>query len=161
TGITTISGGILATGTLANGGTASGIGQSTNVASNLVLDGGTFRYTGGAISTDRLFSMTLNGGTLQQNGSGALTLTNTGSLGLTGSGARTFTLDGTNTNANTLAAIIGDGGGATSLVKNGAGYWILTATNTYTGGTTINAGTLQINSPTTIIGNPTLNGGAF
>jgi fibronectin-binding autotransporter adhesin len=152
TGITTVSSGILATTTLANGGAASGIGQSSNAATNLVLDGGTFRYTGAAVSTDRLFTVTANGGTLQANGSGAVTFANTGAIVFSGGTPSTFTLDGTSTAANTLAAVIGDGAGATSLVKNGAGTWALTATNTYTGTTTINTGTLQFNSPAAIPG---------
>jgi len=35
--------------------------------------------------------------------------------------------------------------GTNSLIKNGSGIWTLTATNTYTGVTTINGGTLLIN----------------
>jgi fibronectin-binding autotransporter adhesin len=44
TGSTTINAGTLSVNTLANGGIASGIGQSTNVAGNLVLSGGTLQY---------------------------------------------------------------------------------------------------------------------
>jgi len=38
------------------------------------------------------------------------------------------------------------GGGALSLVKQGSGTLILSGANTFTGGTTINAGTLQVNA---------------
>ena len=37
-------------------------------------------------------------------------------------------------------------GGATSLVKSGAGTWVLSGANTYTGTTTITSGTLSINT---------------
>ena len=47
-GPTTISAGILAVSSLADGGTASNLGASTNAAANLVLNGGTLRYTGAA-----------------------------------------------------------------------------------------------------------------
>jgi autotransporter-associated beta strand protein len=63
-GVTTISGGTLSVGTLANGGTDSNIGASSNAAANLVLDGGTLQYTGAGVSTDRLFTLTNNGGTI-------------------------------------------------------------------------------------------------
>ena len=42
-------------------------GGSSNAAGNLVLDGGTCRYTGAANVTDRLFTVTQNGGRLQAN----------------------------------------------------------------------------------------------
>ena len=58
TGVTTMSGtGVLKVSSLANGGSASSIGASTNAASNLVLNGGTLQYTGGAVSTSRVFSL--------------------------------------------------------------------------------------------------------
>ena len=59
------------------------------------------------------------------------------------------TLGGTSTAANTLAAIIGDNTGATSLTKTGAGLWVLTGTNTYTGATTISGGTLRLGNGST------------
>src|SRR5439155_1694507 len=45
-GPTTISGGTLTVDTIANGGSASRIGQSSNAAANLVFSNGTLRYTG-------------------------------------------------------------------------------------------------------------------
>ena len=145
TGITTISGGTLSVDTLANGGTASDIGSSDSGASDLVLDGGTLQYAGTAASSDRLFSLGTNGGTIDASGSGALNLSNPGSLGYTGGGApRAFTLTGTNINDNLLAASIADNGKATTLTKSGLGKWVLAGSNTYSGGTTIAGGTLQI-----------------
>jgi fibronectin-binding autotransporter adhesin len=146
TASTTINAGTLTVNTLANGGVNSSIGASSNVATNLVLNGGTLQYTGPGATTDRLFSVGTSGGTIDASGTGAVAFTNTGAMGFNGqTGARTLTLTGTNTGANTLAALIGDSGGATSLVKSGTGTWVLThATNTYTGTTTVNAGTLVV-----------------
>ena len=45
---------------------------------------------------------------------------------------------------DTLAAAIGDNGGATALTKSGAGTWILTGNNTNSGTVTISGGTLQV-----------------
>jgi autotransporter-associated beta strand protein len=63
-------------------------------------------------------------------------------------GARTLELTGTNAGNNTIALAIGNNGGATSLVKSGAGTWVLSGLNTYSGTTTINAGTLKAGSTT-------------
>jgi T5SS/PEP-CTERM-associated repeat protein/autotransporter-associated beta strand protein len=148
TGSTTIAGGTLSVSSLADGGAASGIGTATSAATNLVLSGGgTLQYTGTGGFTDRLFSIgTGAGGAIDSSGTGAVSFTNTGSMGFVSSGARTLTLTGTNTGDNTLAAAIGDNGGATSLIKSGTGNWVLTGANTYTGGTTIKSGTLQLNA---------------
>ena len=67
---------------------------------------------------------------------------------VTNPGAKTLTLAGSNAGANTFAGKIADGvGSVISVTKNdAAGNWILSGPNTYTGKTTINAGTLSINS---------------
>jgi len=144
TGATRVNAGTLAVGSLANGGASSTIGASTNAASNLVLNGGTFQYTGAAASTDRLFSVgTVGASVLDASGSGAINFTNTGAMGFNSqTGTRTLTLTGTNAGANTLAAIIADNGGATSVTKTGAGQWVVTGASTYTGGLTVSAGTM-------------------
>ncbi|MGO4842846.1 autotransporter-associated beta strand repeat-containing protein, partial [Rhizobiaceae sp. 2RAB30] len=61
TGATTLSGGVLAISTVANGGAASSIGRSGSASSNLVIESGTLRYTGATASTDRGFTL-VNGG---------------------------------------------------------------------------------------------------
>ena len=143
-GVTTVSGGTLSVSAIAIGGSASDIGAAGNSAANLVLNGGTLQYTGGAQDSDRLFTLGTGNGTIDASGSGALNLTNSGSVVLNGAGARTLTLKGTSTDVNTLAAFIGDNGGATSIAKSGAGKWILTGNNTNSGTVTIAAGTLQV-----------------
>lgn len=143
-GATTISGGTLSIGAFANGGSASDIGSAGNGAANLVLNGGTLLYTGGAQDSDHLFTLSTANGTINASGSGALNLTNTGSISLSGSGARTLTLTGTDADDNTLAAVLGNNGGASALTKSGSGKWILTGNNTNSGTVTISAGTLQV-----------------
>jgi|GEM_PF-1529259 len=49
-------------------------------------------------------------------------------------------------NLNVIAPIADNGAGALTLVKSGAGTLTLSGTNTYTGGTVLNAGTVVINS---------------
>jgi fibronectin-binding autotransporter adhesin len=69
---------------------------------------------------------------------------------LTGSAATgnttTLTLNGSNTGLNLMNGIIGDGsgGGKLAMVKDGAGLWRLTGANTFTGGVTLNNGTLKL-----------------
>jgi fibronectin-binding autotransporter adhesin len=149
TGSTTISAGTLSVATLADGGSNSNIGASTNVAGNLVFDGGTLRYTGAAVNTNRLFTISDNGGTIEANGTGALNFNGVGSIAYSGTTtARSFTLTGTNTGDNKLTPILANNTGATSLTKSGAGTWWLSGANTYTGGTTISAGILKLGNAT-------------
>jgi autotransporter-associated beta strand protein len=152
TGATTISDGTLAAGTLANGGSNSSIGASSNAAANLKLGNGTtFEYTGSGHSTDRLF--TVNGtaaadsATLKASGTGAVNFTNTGSLAWgTSNQTRTLNLGGTSTADNTLGALLANNGsGAVAITKEGVGKWILANSNSYTGATTVNGGSLIVN----------------
>ncbi|MGR4867942.1 autotransporter-associated beta strand repeat-containing protein [Variovorax sp. LARHSF232] len=114
-GGTTITGGLLSVSTLANGGQTSGIGQSSSASANLVLDGGGLQYTGATTTTNRGFTLGTNRGTID------VTVA-----------ATTLTVSGT-------AA----GSGATRLIKEGAGTLVLSGTNTYVGGNTVNGGTLR------------------
>lgn len=74
----TFVGGNLAVTSLADGGVASNIGQSSNLAGNLVLNRGTLKYAGAAVTTDRLFTIGNGGGAIESNGSGAMTFGNPG-----------------------------------------------------------------------------------
>ena len=135
-------------------GFASGIGVSKNNASNLVLAGGTLKYTGGVASTDRLFEIQANSG-LDASGTGALTWSNTGTYTVTNTaGPRTLTLTGTNADDNTLSGLISDQNastGKTSLTKSGLGKWVLDKANTYTGPTNVTGGTLKLSAIGSII----------
>ena len=54
--------------------------------------------------------------------------------------AGTLTLNGSNTGYNVIAGNILHEGAALSVLKAGVGTWVLSGTNTYTGGTTVQAG---------------------
>jgi autotransporter-associated beta strand protein len=79
------------------------------------------------------------------------------------SGTRTLTLRGTSTNNNQLQSALGNGSGGTlSLTKDGAGKWSVTGTPTYTGTTTVNAGTLDFGGQDlTLTGDVTMAGGVL
>jgi autotransporter-associated beta strand protein len=143
-GATTLGGGTVSVGVLANGGLPSDIGAAGNGAANLVFNGGTLLYTGAVQDSDRRFTLGTAGGTISSSGTGALTLTNSGAVALSGTGARTLTLRGTDTDDNILAASLGDNGGATALTKVDAGKWIVTGNNTNSGTVNISGGTLQV-----------------
>jgi len=132
-----------------------GLGDATSNATNaasLVIDGGAARTAvASQTATNRLFTLTQNGGALQSNNSTAANFidwTNTAAIAYTGSGARTLTFGGQNTGANTFAPLITNAGGdAVTIGKDGTGTWVLTnALNSYTGGTNIGAGILGFNS---------------
>ena len=86
-------------------------------------------------------------------------------------GPRTLTLTGSNTGANSLAPIIidptasnGSLNNTTAVLKNGSGTWAISGDNTYSGGTTVTAGTLLVNNSTgsgTGSGNVVVTGGTL
>jgi outer membrane autotransporter protein len=96
-------------------------------------------------------SYTFTNNSANGSGAGAGTLIFGGdianpSIGV-GPGSVALTLTGSNTNLNTISGNISDGGsGTSSITKTGAGMWVLSGSNTYSGGTTINSGTLTVNN---------------
>lgn len=116
TGPTLISNGVVEVAAIANGSQNSSLGASDNSAANLVVNGGTLRYLGATVTTDRSATVGDNGATLS-----------------VASSAATLTVNG---------ALAGNG----KLTKTGDGVLVLGTANTYAGGSVVNAGTLQFNN---------------
>jgi len=164
TGFTDINGGTLSVSTLAAGGAASSIGESSNAALNLVIaNNGTLQYTGSGSTTDRNFTMGMFTSTIDASGTGALVFNSStnGNINfnpaspfavnpdafVTANTSDTLILTGNNGNVNTLNLGILNNGApnfATNVVKNGTGEWALGGNNTYSGQTILNTGTLSL-----------------
>jgi fibronectin-binding autotransporter adhesin len=129
------------------------INHSSALADNsnpITFNNGTLIFTNDANVTAPL---TLSTRPIELNGTGQATINNNnvlssnaniltigGNLLVTGTGAKTLTLGGTNTGRNLFSGNIVDGTGAViSVAKAGAGTWVLSGANTYTGSTTIPA----------------------
>jgi autotransporter-associated beta strand protein len=119
-------------------------------------NGSVFEYTGTSnlVLANRQIELAsatgnpTNGHQIRSNGTGTLTI-NT-DLIVSTAVAQTLALKGTNTGNNTFAGKIGNGSGTVSLLKADAGLWILSGDNSYTGGTTVSAGTLKANAAGTL-----------
>ena len=137
----------------ANGGTVSfssikNSGVASAAGAGSILETGynnSMAYTGAGDSTNRTFAVLGNGNDALKNiGSGALVWT--GAFSNTKAAASTLTFGGTNALANEFqGALINStaGGHILTVTKADKGTWIFSGANTYTGTTTIAAGTLQ------------------
>src|SRR5271157_4787259 len=153
---------------VAFGGAISGTGSVVNLGPGILTLTGTNTYSGGT---------TISAGTLQAGSATAFSpnsafrvgsildlngfnntigsLSGNGTVLNNGATAATLTVGNDNTNT-TFGGVLENGTSVLQLTKIGAGTLTLTGANTYTGGTTISAGTLQIgNGGTTgsIVGN--------
>lgn len=170
-GNTLIGGGTLSVGTIADAGTAQPLGRGAGVQLGVGNSGaaGTLEYTGGAASTNKQIVIGAPVNTLAQaaagsvlnNGSGALTFTNStfnptsasyiapgGSTPTGGAvtATRTLTLGGSYTGGtNEIQGVIQNNaaGGPVALTVSGS-TWQLSGANTYTGVTTVSGGTLRL-----------------
>ena len=129
---------------LANTGENSSFGTGSST-SQIIINGAVLTHVGSETSsTNRQLSFNSGNNTINSNGSGTLSFT-AASIANAGNAARTLTLGGTNTGDNTFGSIINNSTGfVTGLIKSGAGKWVLTGNNSYTGSTTINAGILSV-----------------
>ncbi len=138
------------------------LSQASDYAGTLAVNAGTLRLGNatalGAASTAGVTFGASSAGKLQLNGNSA-TIASLNSNATVGSpvvenaNASAAALTVSNTSgASTYAGVIqdGTGGGALSLVKNGASTLTVSGANTYTGGTTLTAGTLAANSTTAL-----------
>ena len=143
-----------------------------NLGDNFIQGGlntntGTLEYVGAGSTSDlqiRVGDNTAGAGrtggiNIESNGTGALVFDTASGFALNGTygnatAARILTLGGSNANDNRVVQKIQDnntaGGGIVSVVKDGAGTWVLGnddgtgSGNTYTGTTTVNAGILRL-----------------
>ncbi|TDU71150.1 autotransporter-associated beta strand protein [Prosthecobacter fusiformis] len=164
----TISEGVLDVTTVSRSGRNSAIGRGIDgSASEIVINGGALSFTlSNEQYTDRSFTMGagINGATLVANGvdqaariilgentiSGAGTIneerTNSAAVAFIGSGSRTLTLSGSNLGDNEFQLQLSDKSitETTSLLKTGAGTWVLGTAGDFTGQVTVHDGALAI-----------------
>jgi autotransporter-associated beta strand protein len=164
--------------TVANGATLtitaaiSGGGGVANAGTGTLLLSGANTYSGGTTQSSGILAVgnnsalgtggvALNGGTMTATG-GPVTLANAvtaggnvtfaGTNNLTFTGAATLTgnrtLTVTNTGTTTFAGNIGQTGGARSLTEGGAGLFVLSGNNTFSGGASIVMGLVGVGSNT-------------
>lgn len=138
-GKTRIAGGTLRVASLniVDGSAGSSLGKPTTVPNGTIDLGsnavaGTLRYTGAGETSDRVINLagTTGSGVIQNDGSGAITLTSANTA--TGVGTKYLYLQGSNTDTNTFAGNIVNGSGTVGLQKYGVGTWVLSGANTHT-----------------------------
>ena len=134
----------IVSGTIEDGGIAGGTGGAlVKVGTGTLTLTGTNTYTGGT---------TITAGTVQLGGGGT-----TGSIlgDVIDNAALVFDRSGSATFGGLIS-------GTGTLTQNGTGKLTLTATNTYAGGTNLNAGTVSVNSDSNLgTGTLTFNGGTL
>ena len=168
-GTTTINAGTLSVSSInrvAGGTTSSNLGAPPISANGTIAMGssgntGKLLYTGAGETTDRVIRLagTTGGAIIDQSGTSLLKFTS--DMTATGAGIKTLTLQGSTAGTGEIAAAIVDNSGTnkTSVTKTGTGTWTLSGANTYTGLTTVNDGTLLINSPGSLAGAVKVDGG--
>ncbi len=154
TGRTSILGGSLSVGSLnsvTGGSASSNLGAPNSVINGTINIGnttgtGTLKYTGTGETTDRVINLSgsTGGAVLDNSGTGLLKFTS--NFTATGAGSKTLTLQGSTAGTAEIAGSIVNNAGVntTSLLKQGTGTWMLSGSNTFTGTTTVSAGTLAL-----------------
>jgi autotransporter-associated beta strand protein len=147
-----------------------GSGGGNNYTGGFTLNAGTV-----IVSSQRGFgtaALAINGGTINSSGSTTFSVTSVtigGNFALTGTGNDIYTADVSlgsatrtitnNSTGNRIFSGIISGSSGAGLTFNGTGNTTLSGANTYNGTTTLNGGTLSLNS-TNALQNSTLNTGA-
>ncbi len=155
-GATWVRGGALIINSLKSLGEASALGAPALPTNNLLKLGtsttaGTLAYIGSGDTSDRVIDLagTTGAGSLEQAGTGLFKLT--GDLSYSGAGGKTLNLLGSTDGVGELAGRHADGTPYTNKInKSGAGRWILSNANTYSGDTEVTGGTLALAHPNAV-----------
>ena len=144
---------------------SSGLGAPDTTANGTITmgfgsTGATLRFIGPTLKTDRVIALagSTGGATIEQNGTGTLTLLS--AFTASGAGTKTLTFSGTGIGVAAGAIVDNTTTHKTNVAKSGAGTWTLGGVNTYTGTTTVNAGTLLMTGSIPAGGNVTVASGA-
>ncbi|MDD4964249.1 MAG: autotransporter-associated beta strand repeat-containing protein [Gallionella sp.] len=124
------------------GGTLDMNGTTLSAAPLLLLSGTGVGGIAGALTNSSTLAASYNGTIIL--GSASSIVANNGNITLSGtlnSAGFGLTLDGSNA-ASTLSSVMGST--SSTVTKKGAGTWVLAGANSYTGATTVNAGTLML-----------------
>jgi autotransporter-associated beta strand protein len=177
----TIGAGSVAVSTIGNGGAPSPFGLNTtiNLAEGHFAGAATLRYTGSGETSSRTINLNSTGSSvanIEQAGTGLLKFTsdvtaNPHTGGLT-SNSKILTLRGSTSGEGEISGAITDYTASleTEINKTGTGKWTLSGNNTFTGRTTLDAGTLVLDysinnssklSSTAVNGVLALNGGTL
>jgi autotransporter-associated beta strand protein len=150
TGATSIQAGTVSVSSIGSVGSASSnLGAPASIAAGTLAigsgaTGAALQYTGTGETTDRVINLagTTGGAVLNHSGTGLLKFTS--NLTATGAGAKTLTIQSSTSGTGEITGTIVNGSGTTAVTKSGAGTWVLSGNNTYTGLTTVSGGTLQL-----------------
>jgi autotransporter-associated beta strand protein len=118
-------------GTTISAGTLQANNNNAVSTGTVTLNGGAFQAGGNNLSFSNAFALNTAGGTINTNG-----------------------------NTLTLSGVVANGNGAGALLKAGSGTLVLTNTETYTGATTVNAGSLAVTGNIAASSSVTVNNGA-
>jgi len=142
----TVNGAISGSGALAKTGAGTLVLTASNTYSGgTTLTAGTLQLASANALGATAGSLTVNAGTLDLNGNSATVGTLSGSTGavITTSSNASVTLSVGGAVSSNFAGVIQNGTGTVALVKQGSGTLTLSASNNYSGGTQLSAGTLN------------------
>ena len=135
---------------IGNAGQTSSLGSNGTIKLGSSVSGSNnvLSYVGAGENTDKVINLagTVGNVRIDQAGSGLIKFTS--DLSVTGVGAKTFGLNGSSlTGTGEFAGkIVDSSSGAIALAKGGSGTWTVSGNNSYSGGTSVNAGKLLVNN---------------
>lgn len=144
TGNTSIQDGKLSVGQIGSSAATGNLGAGTAINFGSGATTGTLLYTGTGETTSKTITLSTSGaggGVIDQSGTGLLKFS---SFAATGANSHALTLQGSTAGTGEISAAIVDNSviNKTSVIKSGSGTWTLSGASSYTGTTTVNAGTL-------------------